>query len=67
MPANTPSPAYAEMVQEIEEIVQELESANVSMDALSAKVKRALTLLAACTERLRKTEDEIAHLQSACD
>jgi len=50
---------YLEAIQEIESIVEEIEEGNVSLDQLSDKVKRALSLLKKCKAKLRNTQETV--------
>lgn len=50
---------YRAALEELESIIQEIESEEISIDDLSLKVKRAATLLKFCKEKLRETEGDI--------
>lgn len=50
---------YTEAIAELEEIVGEMEDASISVDELSAKVKRAAQLLQFCKSKLTSTEEEV--------
>lgn len=50
---------YEEAYQELLEIVQHIESGEISIDVLSEKVKRASVLLKFCKETLHNTENDI--------
>jgi exodeoxyribonuclease VII small subunit len=50
---------YTEAFDELQQIVTELESAEISIDELDAKVKRASSLLKICKEKLYKTEQNV--------
>ncbi len=50
---------YTEALDELQQIVQEIESGEISVDELSEKVKRASVLIAVCKEKLFKTEDDV--------
>jgi exodeoxyribonuclease VII small subunit len=50
---------YTEALDELQQIVQEIESGEISVDELSKKVKRASVLIAVCKEKLFKTEDDV--------
>jgi len=52
-------PGYKEAIDEIEAIVEEIESEAVDVDALADKVKRATLLIKYCKARLKKTDDEV--------
>ena len=50
---------YSSALEELENIIQEIENEEISIDDLSVKVKRASTLLKFCKEKLRSTEGDI--------
>ncbi len=50
---------YTQAIEELEKIVTEIESEDISVDALSAKVKRAAELIRICKAVLYKTEEEV--------
>ncbi len=50
---------YSEAIEELETIVDEIESDNISVDDLAEKVKRASELIRICKDVLYKTESEI--------
>ena len=52
-------PDYRDAIEEIERIVEEIESETVNVDILAEKIKRAAFLIKYCKQRLRKTDDEI--------
>ena len=51
--------SYDKAVQEIESILEKIESGDLGVDELAEKVKRVSGLLKICREKLRKTEEEI--------
>ena len=51
--------SYEDAMIELQEIVSQLQEEAISMDDLSAKVKRSSDLIYYCKERLRSTEEEI--------
>lgn len=53
---------YTIAVSELEQIIGEMEDASISMDELSAKVKRAAQLLHFCRNRLTSTELEVNNI-----
>ncbi len=55
--SNTPN--YKEAIEEIEAIVEEIESESIDVDVIAEKVKRATSLIKYCKEKLRKTDDEV--------
>ena len=52
-------PTYADLSAELETILDEIESGEIDLDALSNKVERAATLLALCRKRLAATETKV--------
>ncbi|MDA3905719.1 MAG: exodeoxyribonuclease VII small subunit [Bacteroidales bacterium] len=50
---------YSAALAELENIIQEIENEEISIDDLSLKVKRAATLLKFSKEKLRETEGDI--------
>jgi len=50
---------YSEAIEELETIVAEIESDDISVDDLSEKVKRASELIRICKDVLYKTESEV--------
>lgn len=50
---------YAASMEELERIVREIEDADISVDELSEKVKRASVLIRYCRSKLHKTEEEV--------
>ncbi len=53
------TPSYKEAIEELEAIVQEIESETVDVDVLTEKVKRATFLIKLCKKRLRETDKEV--------
>ncbi len=50
---------YEEAYKELEQIISEIESGEISVDSLSTKVKRASELIAFCKEKLTSTENDV--------
>ncbi|MDR0333967.1 MAG: exodeoxyribonuclease VII small subunit [Dysgonamonadaceae bacterium] len=50
---------YIEAKNELEQIVQSIESNELDVDALTDKVKRAAELISFCKEKLTKTDKEL--------
>ncbi len=50
---------YSQAIEELENIVTEIENEDISVDELSAKVKRAAELIRICKAVLYKTEEEV--------
>ena len=53
---------YEEALRELRSIVEQLQNNAISIDDLSAKVKRANALIRFCKEKLRSTEADIQEL-----
>lgn len=50
---------YSQALSEIEQIVNHIETQEIDLDSLTAKVKRASELIIFCRNRLRQTEEEV--------
>lgn len=50
---------YSSAITELEEIVNDIESGEVDVDVLTAKVKRASELIKFCKDNLRDTQKEV--------
>ena len=57
-----PSLTYEAAYKELEEITAAIEGENISVDLLSAKVKRASELISFCQSKLRATETEVDNI-----
>ena len=55
----TKEPGYTEAFDELQEIVSEIEGGEISVDLLSAKVKRAALLIKICKNKLTSTEEDV--------
>ena len=55
---------YTEAFDELQQIVQEMENADISVDELSDKIKRCTMLIKLCKDKLTKTEAEIAKIMN---
>jgi len=55
-------PNYSDAIEEIESIVEEIESETVDVDVLTEKVKRATYLIKLCKEKLRETDKEVKNI-----
>ncbi len=51
--------SYSKAIEELENIIVEMENEDISVDELSAKVKRAAELIRICKTVLYKTEEEV--------
>lgn len=50
---------YQKAFEELRQITEQIESDEVSVDELSAKVKRAAELLEICNAKLKNTQEEV--------
>ncbi len=50
---------YSAAFEELQEIVNEIEQGEISVDELSAKVKRASVLIKICKTKLTTTEEDV--------
>lgn len=50
---------YTAAFEELQEIVNEIEHGEISVDELSAKVKRASVLIKICKTKLTTTEEDV--------
>ncbi len=50
---------YEEAISQIEAILKKIRTGEISVDELSAEVKRATELITICRERLRSAEEEV--------
>lgn len=55
---------YTEAFEELQQIVKEMENADISVDELSDKIKRCTLLIKICKDKLTKTEAEIAKIMN---
>lgn len=58
---------YAEMMEELEQILEQLESDAIDVDELSARVKRAAELIRLCRKRLVDSQTEIEQVVADLD
>lgn len=59
---NTEPAGYAEAMAEIEDILRELDSPHVDVDALAEKVERASYLVGWCNDRISAAEMTVENL-----
>ncbi|MCM8823478.1 MAG: exodeoxyribonuclease VII small subunit [Candidatus Omnitrophica bacterium] len=50
---------YSEAIEELNQILQDLETEKIDVDDVSLKVKRAIELIRLCREKIQKTEMEV--------
>jgi exodeoxyribonuclease VII small subunit len=55
---------YAQAINELEGIIEEIETERIDVDALAKKVKRAAHLINFCKNSLRTTEDDVKKILS---
>lgn len=53
---------YSKAFEELQEIVTEIESGEISVDELSEKVKRAAQLIKFCKAKLTSTEEDVNNI-----
>lgn len=53
---------YEAAVAELEQILSQMESGQLDLDALTSKLKRAQELISLCKDRLTKTDEEIQNI-----
>ena len=58
---------YEDAILELEEIVDKIENADISVDELSLKVKRASELIKVCKDILHKTDEEVQIILEGID
>jgi len=51
--------SYSDAFEELQQIVTEIEQGEISVDELSAKVKRAAHLITICKSKLTTTEEDV--------
>jgi exodeoxyribonuclease VII small subunit len=56
------STKYSEAFDELQQIVSEIESGEISVDELSEKVKRATHLIRICKLKLTSTEEDVSKI-----
>lgn len=58
---------YTEAFEELQTIVSEIEEGEISVDELSAKVKRATELIKICKSKLTSTEEDVNRILKELD
>jgi exodeoxyribonuclease VII small subunit len=51
--------SYTQAFEELQQIVEEIENGQISVDELSEKVKRAAMLIKICKQKLTSTEEDV--------
>lgn len=59
--------SYTEAFHELQAIVSEMEEGEISVDELSAKVKRATRLIKICKDKLSTTEEDVKAILKELD
>ncbi len=59
--------SYTQAIDELEGIIEDIETENIDVDALARKVKRAAYLINFCKNNLRNTEEEVKKTLSEID
>lgn len=59
--------SYTEAVQELQKILDKLESGDMDVDVLTEEIKRASALLKLCKDKLYKTDIEIKKILDNLD
>lgn len=59
--------SYTEAFDELQEIVQEIERGEITVDVLSEKVKRAALLIQICKRQLQNTEEDVQKILRELD
>jgi len=50
---------YSQAIEELEQIINDIDTENINVDVLTEKVKRATALIKFCKGNLRTTEKEV--------
>lgn len=50
---------YSKSIEKLEEIIEKIESEEIDVDELSAKVKEAVSLIKTCKNKIEKAELEV--------
>ena len=58
---------YTKAFEELQNIVSEIEKGEISVDEISAKVKRAATLIKVCRKKLSTTEEDVNQILRELD
>ncbi len=65
MAKKTTAIKYSEAIREIEQILEKFRTEQLDVDTLTAEVKRATGLIAACKSRLKEVEGEVKKIIEA--
>ena len=61
---NNKKVTYAQAINELEGIIEEIEAERIDIDSLAKKVKRATYLINFCKDSLRTTENDVKKILS---
>ncbi len=53
------NPTYTEAFEQLQQIVKQMEDADISVDDLADNIKKATKLIKICKDKLTKTEEEV--------
>ena len=53
------NPSYTEAFEQLQQIVKQMEDADISVDDLAENIKKATKLIKICKDKLTKTEEEV--------
>ena len=53
------NPSYTEAFEQLQQIVKQMEDADISVDDLADNIKKATRLIKICKDKLTKTEEEV--------
>jgi exodeoxyribonuclease VII small subunit len=56
------TPNYTDAFAELQQIVEDIENGEISVDELSEKVKRATVLIRICKTKLTSTEEDVNNI-----
>jgi exodeoxyribonuclease VII small subunit len=59
--------SYTEAFEELQMIVEEMETGEITVDVLSEKVKRAAVLIQICKQKLKATELDVKKILQELD
>ena len=60
-------PGYAEALEELEEILEELEGDQLDVDVLAERVRRASELIKVCRERITRAQGDVDAIVAELD
>ena len=60
-------PGYAEAMEELEEILEELEGDQLDVDVLAERVRRASELIKVCRERITRAQGDVDAIVAELD